>query len=413
MRKQLMILTLITGSMLVMSGCGSFPTSYNKIESNRVRVLDFIFEPAEAAPGDTVTMTTIFAGKPLDLDDIEWSVHYKVLTNNYSVERRLDSVPLDIINIAEADFSDRSQAWDVTFIVPNWVLADNPAIPEDLLSLLPNEEVINAIPDEIKPYLKKSAALPLLESLAAKAPTWKIALANGKNDSLLANDSLFAFYMTSGIGDFLPVITQLFSIKSYIMTDITTSHMVESEYIIRYNTKLEGLPGSKVFSNNNPRIDSIGLYIVKEPNLVTYNPEEKRYPAEFLRLDRPEGDTTKPIIEVDRSNSYFLIAYTDNPDTVMTLDAIFNPKVEPGTEDYIHVWYFMLDSQEVENVSYKKYMNIGNLGKNMAHLYPPAAEEITSFTIWLEVRDGALNERFRPVASALKEIRGKFRYSEN
>ena len=54
MRLVYLIRTLLGITLLI--GCAEFPTAYSRIEPEKVRLLDFIYEPAEAAPGDTVLL---------------------------------------------------------------------------------------------------------------------------------------------------------------------------------------------------------------------------------------------------------------------------------------------------------------------------------------------------------------------
>jgi hypothetical protein len=67
--------------LLVLVGCTDFPTTYDRIDDDRVRVLDFVYDPAEAAPGDTVSCTAYFAGIPVDTNDISWHVSWNMVAN--------------------------------------------------------------------------------------------------------------------------------------------------------------------------------------------------------------------------------------------------------------------------------------------------------------------------------------------
>ena len=49
------VFTIVAGiTLLLLAGCTDFPTKYSVIEDENTRLIDFIYEPAEAAPGDTV-----------------------------------------------------------------------------------------------------------------------------------------------------------------------------------------------------------------------------------------------------------------------------------------------------------------------------------------------------------------------
>ena len=75
MRSITIFTTLFTA--LLWLECADFPTSYSRIESNKVRLLDFIYEPAEASPGDTVLLKAVFAGKPVTAEQLTWEMSSK------------------------------------------------------------------------------------------------------------------------------------------------------------------------------------------------------------------------------------------------------------------------------------------------------------------------------------------------
>ena len=79
---------------LLFLGCVQFPTSFNWIESDEIRVLDYIYEPTEAAPGDTVTLFAVFAGDTITPMDVQWNVSYKLGGNSFNLDIADSVVPL-------------------------------------------------------------------------------------------------------------------------------------------------------------------------------------------------------------------------------------------------------------------------------------------------------------------------------
>ncbi|MBD3317886.1 MAG: hypothetical protein GF344_19040, partial [Chitinivibrionales bacterium] len=71
---------MITALSLVT--CSDFPTRYERIENNRVSVLDFVYcnladtTLAEGAPGDSMKLTAYFSGE--QVKNIKWSVSFDV-----------------------------------------------------------------------------------------------------------------------------------------------------------------------------------------------------------------------------------------------------------------------------------------------------------------------------------------------
>ena len=54
---------IVCVAVLFFLSCSSlFPTNYDRIDAERVRILDYIYNPAEAAPGERVKVFAVFAG---------------------------------------------------------------------------------------------------------------------------------------------------------------------------------------------------------------------------------------------------------------------------------------------------------------------------------------------------------------
>ena len=132
--------TLLTTAILLFAGlfagCTVFPTSYERIEHEKTRMLDFIYEPAEAAPGATVLLTAVFAGKEISANELTWKISKQLVMNEYGAETALDTADLSI-TLRDASFSDNTSTVSFSFVIPDDVLKNSPIIPERWIDRLP------------------------------------------------------------------------------------------------------------------------------------------------------------------------------------------------------------------------------------------------------------------------------------
>ena len=121
MRIQKKIMLIVIFCYLLFLGCAQFPTSFNWVESDRIRVLDFIYEPAEAAPGDTVTLFAVFAGDSIKPLDVQWNVSYKLGGNSFNLEIADSIVPL-VYSPVDTTFSQNTFTVAIQFRIPDDVM---------------------------------------------------------------------------------------------------------------------------------------------------------------------------------------------------------------------------------------------------------------------------------------------------
>jgi hypothetical protein len=131
---KLLLIILIT----LIAGCSEFPTSFDRIEKSELRVLDFIYNPPEAAPGDTVQVKAVFAGKKVYLADIDWKISYNLINNVYGTDTAFDIVPLPVTPV-ENYFSKNTTCISFSFIVPEDIIAKHGQIPANWWELVPAE----------------------------------------------------------------------------------------------------------------------------------------------------------------------------------------------------------------------------------------------------------------------------------
>jgi hypothetical protein len=90
-RKTPIILFITSAVLLGALGCTNmFSTSYERVDPDMTRLIDFIYEPADAAPGDTVTLTAIFAGRKIPLENITWRVSFNTVVDPYGTTKAFD-----------------------------------------------------------------------------------------------------------------------------------------------------------------------------------------------------------------------------------------------------------------------------------------------------------------------------------
>ncbi len=369
------------------AGCAEFPTSYSRIEPNKVRLLDFIYEPAEAAPGDTVLLKAVFAGKEPAARDLVWRMSKKLIINQYSRVAAVDTVPLEMLPEA-CRFSDRTSCVAFRFVIPKTVIAESPIVPDAWWTAIP-------------------------EYYRTQIPPALLALSKSDVLALLENPSPFDGLSTASPEGFqaqmLPALLQCFTVPVRIYCTIPNDHVIIGGYSVRYNSRFASLSGTRIPVNRNPRIDSMGIYIVHKGNLAAFDPAAGKYAYDYVSID----DSGYLDIPVDDACSYFMATVTGAVDTTLSIDAALGSGT-PLIERHLLQWYREFDEKEMVGVSPYDLMDIGETqfagGRYLSRLYPSANKAIATCTVWLEVSDQFLNEYYRPVGSTLKELRMRFSY---
>lgn len=415
--KKILLNALCFAGIFFLDCSSLFPTNYERVDAERVRVLDYIYVPTEAAPGEVVTVFTILAGAStsiLTAAEINWTVSYNVVSNSNGVDTALDIKPLKLQDYSEKHFSFNTRCFYYTFRIPDSIVLNSKAIPEDWISLVPSE-VQSEIPQFIS-SLSKAELISLIHTMAMKAKKWSKILTTNPSleDSLLKADTLYSLYKNR-YSRYIPALLQVLTIKIRLFSNIMGVQTVRSTYSVRYNNYFKDIPGSRVYVNNNPVIDSIGIYKVKKEDLLFFDPQENKYEFEFIRLFRwlnvnVNIDTIPiQIIEIDKKCSYFVAGFAGKADSSLTIQSALR-NGPATTEGFRTQWYFQLDPKEIEGVSPYSFMNIKNRGNFIDKLYPPLDDKIQAFTLWLEVSDSLLDEINRPQGSIVQEVQGRFKY---
>jgi hypothetical protein len=386
--KKPVLLSLIAAAM-IMAGCANFPTQYTRIEPEKARLLDFIYEPTEAAPGDTVLLRAIFAGRVVASDELTWSMSQKIMVNEYGTVTALDTVPLDIIP-ESCSFSDRTSCIAFRFVVPPRIIAESPLAPENIVDALPSY-YRSYMPEELK-SVTKSSLMAMVDMMASVT-----------DPSMLPVD-------TAAMA-LLPVLLQCYTVPMRIYCTIAGDHTILSGYSVRYNSRFASLPAFNIPVNRNPRIDSIGIYKVHASPLTTFNPSSPAHNYEFI----PVADTGVTPVVIDKGYTYFMSVATGIVDSTLSIDAAMGNGT-PLPEQHLVLWYVEFDKDEMDEVSPYDLPDIGgddfSGGKHQSTIAPSRDVRISGCTAWVKVTDQFLNEYYRPQGSALREVRLSFTYTD-
>lgn len=400
-------LFIIIGMVLVIS-CSDFPTNFHRVDSDAVRLLDFIYEPAEASPGDTIMVKAVFSGKKINLADISWSFSSNVVLDKYGSDTAFNIVPLAAVP-QEDYFSEKTSCFSFKFVVPQDLFKTSGQIPENWIEILP-PEIIKSLPPSLTGFNK--GQLIDMVNLLTQSPQMYSTIA--ANLQLPVNE----------ISRILPHFSQLFTVQMRFIADIKNQLHIKSNYSVRYHSRFSKIPQISVYVNHNPRIDSIGIYKVKgEKN--SYNPAEKKHL--FIRIDSNIAPANT--VPVEDGYSYFLVAFYNQPDTFQSL---FDLSDSSGSKAHLEkittIWFFKQNDDETRDISPNEFMKtqngIGSVTKSyninspisyydlqsLVKIIPPTDKSIRSINVWCQVQDNTDNEILHPVGSSLMEGSFTFQY---
>jgi hypothetical protein len=396
--KNILLMTLMTAAIIFMiAGCEQFSTTYQRIDDAEFRMLDFIFEPADASPGDIVVLTAVFAGKKADdLNKyIDWSISFNVVRDLlFGAATVIDSMPLEKVAIDKRIYANHpywpnAQVVAFRIPIPKDIMRNSPQIPDRWTDILP-PSVADAIPAEFA-SMTKNQIIDTLESFLENP-----------------NGVLDGSGLSAQNADYLPRLLQIFSVPIRVAAKINEPdrlpHAIHSYQTIRYNRSLAekaGIRGIPV--NYNPYIDSIVVYKVEGKNIQGDISGLKRTTTRLYQ----NCDGCDNVIAVEDGYTYFLRAFSDSG-----VDSSLTSSGGWTEEKHYAYWQYQLDSKEAGSVHHSDYMDIGiTIGSSeFPRLTPPSDRRITKFTLWVTVKDEVLGELNRPEASALAEVSGRFEY---
>lgn len=367
--KRILSIFFLSTVILTITGCEQFETSYERIDHNEFRMLDFIYEPADIAPGDSVTLTAVFAGKNVgDLDSyLDWWISFSVIRDIFGNTTVVDSGRLDVDTMSRryyTDFSPNTQAISLRFKIPEDIVRTSPSIPPRWTDMLPLN-IVNQLPQELREMTKDEVV-----------------------DSIESGSEIVN-----------PITLQLFTVPIRISARMQTPgklpHTIVSNHSVRYNSRFADNPAIPI--NTNPVIDSVVVYKIRGE--LAYGSLRDTVGRTFTKITL--DNTGEKEIVVESGYSYFLEGITSNIDRIMTMDGRWTD------EKHLSYRQFMLHPEEAGRVHHSKYIDINN---QSGQITMPTDRRITQFIFWITVTDEAMNERLRPQGSALAEVSGRFVY---
>lgn len=386
-------------ALAALAACTEFPTEFSRIENDKPRLIDFIYEPPEAAPGDTVELLALFGGKSVTPDDIDWKVSYKVLQNIYGIDTSFDEKVLDCTE-ETFRFSDNTSCIKVRFTVPRDCIRQSPMVPDDWKSVLPGE-LMQKIPENIASQSKESL-MELMESASDRVK-------KAKDSELPAIADYLDTLMGGQFSKSLALAIQLTTVKIRFFADVAGSHVIRSDYTVNYNAPFSRLPRSIASPNRNPVIDSVCIYKAKGVSLLTFDSDDpdvqriKIWPC-------PDIDDTVEVL-IDKGYTYFISGECSGWDRPVTLTNLLQGgPIE--SEEYTFDWMYQMDRDQIEGVASSDLMGINTMGLPYGTLVPPCNKKVRDVIIWLQVTDSKLDVLNRSQGSCVTETRCRFAYTD-
>jgi hypothetical protein len=380
--KNILSSIIVAAAMLAVAGCEQFSTSYQRVDDDEFRLLDFMYEPADAAPGDTVTLMAVFAGKKVNLYDHikKWEISLDVIIDAYGTTTVIDSVPLEnYARRVDTTFSENTQAVAFKIALPEDLIRRSSSIPNIWTDALPSS-IAALIPRELS-SMTKNEIIDAIELLS-----------EGGN----------AAAVPPVLKDYLTVMLQLFVAPIRISAKIEESyrlpHTIRSTRTVRYNNKFKdiGIP-----VNKNPVIDEVYIYKVKGENIASIDNKDGLEIMTYIR----NSDGNYPPIEVEKGYSYFISALSDKSlDSAM----IITPSGTARTLESHRIYrQFQLRKDQTAGVHHTEYLNISNFNGKITM---PKNKKIEDVIFWVTVKDEVFGDSMRPEGSALEEVSVKLVY---
>jgi hypothetical protein len=404
---------VVSLSALLQSGCSEFPTRFEQVGDDKVRVLDFIYRNradttlSEAAPGDSMDLIAVFAGAPVR--SIEWRVSFDVsikgggLVPDFGDHGVCGSVqPLRFRELAGGDtavYGTGACAKTIRFCVPADVMKESPAIPEDIF-----EEA----------GISREDGFMMLDSLLKKPVSRWLSLLARSADSL---DTL---------GNLAAAAAQRLTISARIIAVVNGVYEIHSDFTVRYN-RLVGAYFTSVKVNRNPVARWAGVYKVKGADKAVFRPSEAGDRDTFFcffaqdRSGMPASAVYSDTLAVQEGFSYFLAVDSgvfkgaDLRDSGTTLDEGGGRTCAPET--WFTQWFLKPEGdgaaaaapEDLPAVLSTRILNRA-LGAPADPFIPPADRRITSMDLWVQVFDSYLGERLRPYGSTLTAMKLYLKY---
>lgn len=393
------VLLLITGVLgLLTIGCTQFANNFERIDRDRIRLLDIVYDPPEALPGDTVRLKAVFAGEPVAFSDVDWQVSYNLPYNIFGADTALEIQPLDYERL-DTSFSENTYTVALRFKVPDSIMYTSSMIPEDITAILAGNQV--EIPEELASF-SKSEAIQILDA-------FRVLETNPEQADQLLEQLDIPDSVKATFGS----LVQLMTVRIRLFADVKGVFRTRSDYTIRYSRLFKDLPGFNVFENRNPRIERVGVYKVKGIGLQSFDPAQHSQQYETIWLNDWDNDTIAEI-SVEEGYSYFVMSEAGARDSALTIESsAAGNRAAVKLEEFRYTYWYQMDSAQIQDCSVDDYMNISPFQDSRSQpLAPPSKKTIEDFSLWVQVSDLVPGDGLRGFGSSLKEVRGRFSYKD-
>jgi len=401
--KRILSAMLTAAAMLAIAGCDPFTTSYERIDDNEFRLLDFIYEPADASPGDTVTLLAVFAGRNENMNSyLNWRISFNVIRDIFGSQTIVDSIPLEELRrqgrawrIDDKFPGEYTQTAAFKYVIPKDIVKKSGSILEDWTDVLRTYTTIT-VPEPLA-SLKKSQIVDMIDSIELK-PEYR---------------EFFRRIPITQLSMLLQFFTVPIRISAKIIDPNRRPHTIISSQSVRYNNRFRNIYKHTdedwawtIPYNHNPAVDSVVVFKVKGKDRVMFNSKNDAAERTFV-IYRSKNPVDDPVIEVEDGYTYFIEAATGS-----SLDWTTTMTGKRVEERHHARWQFRLDPEETKNVSYSDYMDFRSVMNSSWSIVPPKDSRVKKFTFWVTVTDAddMTNERMRPEGSTLVEISGRFKY---
>lgn len=401
MKKEKLILFLSVLCMYLIN-CSDWPTSYERIDDNKVRTLDFVYQNSgdttlcEAMPGDTLLLYAYFGGEPIT--DIDWKVSYNIFRDPYGeMDTALDVMPLEYTPITPdmTDIPQATQAIGLQFIIPENVMVNNKSL---------NNEFVNEIASQTG--LAKEQLFTALNLLA-------------RTDTTMWSNFIPDPQQLAELKQQLPHIVQQLAIEARIIVKINGLYNVESDFTIRFNRGMHYFPG--IYTNANPKISYIGLYKLKDSSYPYFNPQDMSVNDSVLCLYIADSSDMSSVgknfitgdtVLIDKGFTYYLCVDTGYINNRDYRDLAISMTGNVDYETIFTQWCFRQEPDEITDIAVSEFMQLEDDNEHMVEFLPPLTDKIKTITFWVQNFDYFLGERFRPSASSLKGGKFYFKYTQ-
>lgn len=377
---------LLLAAIILLVGCSEeFERAYDKIDGEFPRALSMIFVETDFGPGDTVTLRSVWAGKPITASDVVWEVSWKLSGNGYGnelVRERQSLEPYIVEPMTEVTpDSAKTQIFEMKVVISEDVIRESPAIPDNWTENL-KRYGITFNPedfDNIEIPQSKDSILTMLEILAE-----------------LEDDVKENFPVEQGL--YIEALCQLMTIKVRFFCDYSAAGGFQGyfDHSVRYQSQMLPMPG--IYINNRPIIQDGMVYVVPGDH-------QKFYPNDHGATDSIPVVSDSVAFVYDDKNTYFLVQYMDQRDSTKL---IYDLESDSTTyEDFSDHWFY--DENAYESMGLigqvdKQFRDAGNPFMVYRMNFDEKPKRETPMTYWLEMSDARFGIQNRPIGRDVKEV---------